>query len=327
MGTIHQGQGHETSFRQIADREARPRSERHPLRRWRYRCRRVRHRHQRLALDRDRRHRVDLRGGQDHRQGIEARRASARSGRGRCAIRRWPLHHRRHRSRPHPQRGRARRVSAEQIAERHGAGLYETGTFSPPQDTFPNGCHLCEVEIDPDTGKVELMNYTVVDDVGTVINPKTAERPDPGRHRARRGPGADGAAWSTIRARASSSRPRSWITPCRAPTISVPMEIESAPVPTKLNPLGAKGAGEAGHGGRATGRDAGGARRAAAARRHRARHARNARARLAGDPGGEEVGVLYRVCVTPTGSLCSPTTRPTALRGWPLQSFFLPPPP
>jgi len=51
-------------------------------------------------------------------------------------------------------------------------GLYETGTFSPPQDTFPNGSHLCEVEIDPDTGKVELLNYTVVDDVGTVINPK-----------------------------------------------------------------------------------------------------------------------------------------------------------
>ena len=52
------------------------------------------------------------------------------------------------------------------------AGLYETGTFSPPQDTFPNGCHLCEVEIDPETGKVDLASYTVVDDVGTVINPK-----------------------------------------------------------------------------------------------------------------------------------------------------------
>ena len=100
MGTIHQGQGHETSFRQIAYREARPRSERHPLCRWRHRRRRVRHRHQRLALDRDRRHRADVGGGQDHRQGEKDRRASARSGRGRCAIRRRPLHHRRHRSRP-----------------------------------------------------------------------------------------------------------------------------------------------------------------------------------------------------------------------------------
>ena len=38
--------------------------------------------------------------------------------------------------------------------------------------TFPNGCHICEVEIDPTTGRVEVMTYLVVDDVGTVINPK-----------------------------------------------------------------------------------------------------------------------------------------------------------
>src|SRR6185312_4069895 len=50
-------------------------------------------------------------------------------------------------------------------------GLYETGTFTPKQDTFPNGCHICEVEIDPDTGAVEVLSYAVSDDVGTVINP------------------------------------------------------------------------------------------------------------------------------------------------------------
>src|SRR5206468_8863319 len=52
-------------------------------------------------------------------------------------------------------------------------GLYETGTFSPKQDTWPNGCHVCEVEIDPDTGAVTLAGYVIVDDVGTVINPLT----------------------------------------------------------------------------------------------------------------------------------------------------------
>ena len=41
------------------------------------------------------------------------------------------------------------------------------------QDTWPNGCHVCEVEIDPDTGAVSLGRYVVVDDVGTVINPVT----------------------------------------------------------------------------------------------------------------------------------------------------------
>src|SRR5262252_7662843 len=52
-------------------------------------------------------------------------------------------------------------------------GLYETGTFAPKQDTWPNGCHVCEVEIDPETGEISLVGYSVVDDVGTVINPVT----------------------------------------------------------------------------------------------------------------------------------------------------------
>src|SRR5262249_42813268 len=52
-------------------------------------------------------------------------------------------------------------------------GLYETGTFSPPSDTWPNGCHVCEVEIDPETGAVALVGYVIADDVGTVINPVT----------------------------------------------------------------------------------------------------------------------------------------------------------
>jgi carbon-monoxide dehydrogenase large subunit len=52
-------------------------------------------------------------------------------------------------------------------------GLFETGSFSPAQDTFPNGCHVCEVEIDPETGAVAIVRYSVVDDVGTVVNPKT----------------------------------------------------------------------------------------------------------------------------------------------------------
>ena len=41
---------------------------------------------------------------------------------------------------------------------------------SPDNATFPNGCHVCEVEVDPDTGQIEVEAYTVVDDVGTVLN-------------------------------------------------------------------------------------------------------------------------------------------------------------
>jgi len=52
-------------------------------------------------------------------------------------------------------------------------GFYETGTFSPKQATWPNGCHVCEVEVDPETGEVTLDRYAIADDVGTVINPLT----------------------------------------------------------------------------------------------------------------------------------------------------------
>ncbi len=72
-------------------------------------------------------------------------------------------------------------------------GLYETGTFSPANDTFPNGCHVCEVEIDPETGLVTLERYAVVDDVGTVVNPKLLKGQIQGGIAQGHGPGADGA--------------------------------------------------------------------------------------------------------------------------------------
>ena len=43
--------------------------------------------------------------------------------------------------------------------------------FTSPEQTYPNGCHICEVEIDANTGSVEVVDYTAVDDCGTVINP------------------------------------------------------------------------------------------------------------------------------------------------------------
>ena len=43
--------------------------------------------------------------------------------------------------------------------------------FTSPEQTYPNGCHICEVQIDPETGVVDVLNYIAVDDCGTVINP------------------------------------------------------------------------------------------------------------------------------------------------------------
>ena len=82
---------------------------------------------------------------------------------------------------------------------------------------FPYGAHVCEVEIDPQTGALDLVRYTAVDDVGRAINPMVVRRPDPRRRRAGYRPGAVGVL-HLRRARGSCCRRRSWITPCRAPT-------------------------------------------------------------------------------------------------------------
>src|SRR5439155_544706 len=50
-------------------------------------------------------------------------------------------------------------------------GFSETAAFMPPSVTFPNGCHVCEVEIDEATGVVRIVRHTVVDDVGRIVNP------------------------------------------------------------------------------------------------------------------------------------------------------------
>jgi aerobic carbon-monoxide dehydrogenase large subunit len=54
-------------------------------------------------------------------------------------------------------------------------GLDETAFYDPANFTFPGGCHICEVEIDPETGEVEVIAFTAVDDVGRVINPMIVE--------------------------------------------------------------------------------------------------------------------------------------------------------
>ena len=54
-------------------------------------------------------------------------------------------------------------------------GLDENAFYDPLNFSFPAGCHICEVEVDPDTGSVDITNFTAVDDVGRVINPMIVE--------------------------------------------------------------------------------------------------------------------------------------------------------
>ncbi|MBN9498877.1 MAG: xanthine dehydrogenase family protein molybdopterin-binding subunit [Alphaproteobacteria bacterium] len=64
-----------------------------------------------------------------------------------------------------------RRETGQRLPGGLGADLSAQGTFQPVEPTFPNGCHACEVEIDPDTGEVAVTRYSCVDDFGNEINP------------------------------------------------------------------------------------------------------------------------------------------------------------
>ena len=59
----------------------------------------------------------------------------------------------------------------EVAAKAGGRGLEGAGNFQPSIHTFPNGCHVCELEIDAATGVPEIVRYTIVDDFGVVLNP------------------------------------------------------------------------------------------------------------------------------------------------------------
>jgi carbon-monoxide dehydrogenase large subunit len=82
--------------------------------------------------------------------------------------------------------GTDRRVSFAQVAgaayvphnyplDRLEPGLDENAFYDPPNFAFSNGAHVCELEVDPETGRVEILSYATVDDVGTVINPLLVE--------------------------------------------------------------------------------------------------------------------------------------------------------
>jgi aerobic carbon-monoxide dehydrogenase large subunit len=151
--------------------------------------------------------------------------------------------------------GTDRRVSITEVAKASfqigrlppgfEGGLFETGTFSPSDTTYPNGSHVCEVEIDPDTGELDILNYVVVDDVGTVVNPIGLKGQIHGGVAQGLGQAVmEEVVYDRESGQLLSGSFMDYAMP-RAEDFPY-MSIESNPCPTKLNPLGAKGAGEAG---------------------------------------------------------------------------------
>jgi carbon-monoxide dehydrogenase large subunit len=124
-------------------------------------------------------------------------------------------------------------------------GLYETATFAPEDDTYPNGSHVCEVEIDPETGMTEVVGYWVVDDVGTMINPVIVKGQIHGG--VAQGVGqalAEQVAYDPDSGQLLSGSFMDYAMPRAADFPDIGIAAHS--VPTQRNPLGVKGAGEAG---------------------------------------------------------------------------------
>jgi carbon-monoxide dehydrogenase large subunit len=123
-------------------------------------------------------------------------------------------------------------------------GLTATAVYTAEVASYPNGCHVCEVEIDPETGVTEIVRYHVVDDVGTVLNPMLL-------HGQIVGGIAQGAGQILMENihfdEGGQLVTGSFMDYAMPRAADIPdVEVESNPVPTKTNPLGVKGAGEAG---------------------------------------------------------------------------------
>jgi carbon-monoxide dehydrogenase large subunit len=124
-------------------------------------------------------------------------------------------------------------------------GLFETATFAPEDDTYPNGSHVCEVEIDPETGTTEVVGYWVVDDVGNMINPVIVKGQIHGG--VAQGVGqalAEQVAYDPDSGQLLSGSFMDYAMPRAADFPDI--QIAAHAVPTQRNPLGVKGAGEAG---------------------------------------------------------------------------------
>jgi aerobic carbon-monoxide dehydrogenase large subunit len=140
-------------------------------------------------------------------------------------------------------KGTDRKISIQSLSRKTPAGLdiqYQNKFGA----TFPNGCHIAEVEIEPETGDAEIVSYVACDDAGNIINHQIVEGQVQG--------GLTQGAGQVFNELAVYDRSGQLLTGSfmdyampRAGLVNG-IKLLDHPVPTKLNPLGAKGVGEAG---------------------------------------------------------------------------------
>lgn len=123
-------------------------------------------------------------------------------------------------------------------------GLEDNAFWDPKNFTFPFGTHICSVEIDPDTGKVKILKYVAVDDVGNVINPMIVD----GQLHGGIAQGAGQVLWEEAVYDDSGQLVTGTMMDYAIPKADdLPsFEIDRTTTPCPDNPLGVKGAGEAG---------------------------------------------------------------------------------
>jgi carbon-monoxide dehydrogenase large subunit len=140
--------------------------------------------------------------------------------------------------------GTDRAISMEALLRKHPQAMttrYENKFGA----TFPNGCHVAEVEIDPETGESEIVSYLACDDAGNVINHQIVEGQMQG--------GVTQGAGQVFHELAVYDRDTGQLLTGSFMDYAMPravlvngLKVVEHPVPTQLNPLGAKGVGEAG---------------------------------------------------------------------------------
>ena len=140
-------------------------------------------------------------------------------------------------------------LSWAELASRHPGALDGRSRYttkeSKPAPTFPNGCHIAEVELDPDTGKIAVSRYSLVDDFGVLVNPMLVEGQIHGGIAQGLGQAVledivyDDAGQLITGSLMDYGIPRADVMP---PVVT----FETLNTPSPTNPLGVKGCGEAG---------------------------------------------------------------------------------
>lgn len=123
-------------------------------------------------------------------------------------------------------------------------GLEAVARFEPPGTTFPFGAHLCQVEVDAESGQIEIQRYVAVDDFGVVINPLLAD----GQRIGGVVQGIGQAMWEEVQYDEGGQLLSGTLMDYAVPRAKhfPRMVLDNTVTPTDVNPLGAKGIGELG---------------------------------------------------------------------------------